>query len=272
VANGLETYAEQYDKDDLAQTPPTPVGSAVAEAKTDTAGRYIITNRAELAAVRAAKPTRPADLPPQLESIWNRYAGEGGQSSYFDVEARNFYGSLSARKAFQAELREAILQERGDVDPTEAEIDVGVQKGRRDVRYADLVIEDPINGLEVYSVKVHNVYAQTQKFPNDETAVRGWITQTLREDVEEAVDSYGGTQTFRREFKSLPTGRAGGRSEGRHPRFGQKVFVNKVILIWRGSSDLVPDQYRQFIRDTGRDIGITQRSRSRITVEVRLIP
>jgi len=300
VANGLETYAAQYDKEDLAQTPPTPVTGGTVEAKTDASGRFIIENRADLAAVRAAKPTRPADLPPQLESIWNRYAGEGGQSGYFDealnaiekdlnrpnykrrhepplnwpayVEARNFYGSLSARKAFQSELREAILQERGDVDPSEAEIDVGVQKAKRKVRYADLVIEDPINGLEVYSVKVHNVYAQTQKTPNDEAAVRGWITETMREDVDEAVDSYGGTQTFRREFKSLPSGRAGTRKEGKHPRFGQKVFVNKVILVWRGSSDLIPDQYRQFIRDTGRDIGITQRSKSRITVEVRLIP
>jgi len=300
IANGLTAYAEQFDKDDLAQTPPTPVGTGVAEAKTDAQGRYIITNRAELAAVRAAKPTRPADLPPQLETIWNRYAGEGGQSSYFDealriiekdlnrpnyrvrhepplnwptyVEARDFYGSLSARKAFQAELREAIIQERGDVDPSEAEIDVGVQKGNRRVRYADLVIEDPINGLEVYSVKVHNIYAQTQKFPDDDASVRGWITATLREDIDEAVNYYGGSQTFRREFRSLPTGRAGGRAEGRHPRYGQQVFVNKVILVWRGSSDLVPDRFRQFIRDTGRDIGITERSRSRITVEVRLIP
>src|SRR5262249_12869000 len=105
------------------------------------------------------------------------------------IEARHFYGSLSAKKQFQAVLREAILQERGDVDPAEAEIDVGVQKARRDVRFADLVIHDPLNGLEVYSVKVHNVYAQTQKFPDDDAAVRGWITQTMREDIDEAVDS-----------------------------------------------------------------------------------
>jgi hypothetical protein len=300
IASGLETYAEQFDKEDLAETPPTPVAGGAADAKIDEKGRYVITNRAELAAVKAAKPIRPGDLPAPLESIWNRYSGEGGQSSYFDeaiaiiekdlnrpnykvrhdpplswpayVEARDFYGGLSARKAFQAELREAILQERGDVDPAEAEIDVGVQKGRRKVRYADLVISDPLNGLEVYSVKVHNVYAQTQRFPDDDVAVRGWITQTLRDDIDEAVDSYGGTQTFRREFRSLPTGRAGGRSEGRHPLFDKKVFVNKVILVWRGSSDLIPERFRQFIVDTGRDIGIEERSNSRIKVEVKVIP
>jgi hypothetical protein len=300
VASGLTVYADQYDKEDLAQSPATPAPTGGAEAKIDDKGRYIIKNRADLAAVRAAKPTRPSDLIPELESIWNRYAGEGGEKSYFDealniiekdlnrpnyrvrhdpplswpayIEARNFYGSLSARKAFQAELREAIIQERGDVDPSEAEIDVGLQKGTRKVRFADLIVSDPQNGLEVYSVKVHNVYAQTQRYPDDDEAVRGWIRDTLRDDIKDAVDYYGGSQTFRREFRSLPTGRAGSKAEGPHPRFEQQVFVNRVILVWRGSSDLVPDRFRQFIRDTGRDIGITERSRSRITCEIRLIP
>jgi hypothetical protein len=188
------------------------------------------------------------------------------------IEARGFYDQLSARKEFQSELRNLIRNERGDVDPSNAEIDVGLQKGNRRVRYADLVISDgSMNNLEIYSVKVHNVFAQTQRLP-DEQAVRDWIRETLRSDIQEAVDYYGGTLTFRRRYRSTAEGRAGERAAGRHPLFEEKVFVNRVILVWRGNSDLVPERFRQYILDTGRDIGITERSRSRITCETRLVP
>ena len=297
IVSGLETFGDQFDESDLPSTPPTPVPPTGAEVEVDSKGRYVIKTREQLDAVRAAKPTRPDDLEAELEDIWTRYAGPKG---YFDealrmieqdlsrprpkirhdppltwpayIASRTFYDSLSQRKEFQTELRDTIRNERGDIDPANAEIDVGFKKGNRKVRYADLVISNPEGNLEVYSVKVHNIFAQTQKAGSDDMVVRGWIRETLKTDVDEAADSYGGTQTFRRPYKSTPAGRVGERSDGPHPLFNQKVFINKVILVWRGNSDLVPERFRQYILDTGRDLGIDKRSGSRIKVEVTLVP
>ena len=296
LASGLSAYAAQYDKTDLAVSAPPPAPAGGATAAIDAKGRYIITNREELEAVRAAKPARPDDLDSDAEAIWNRYAGDKG---YFDeairviekdlsrpnytvrhdppltwpayIDARGFFDKLSEKKDFQAELRQSVLDERGDVDPSEAEIDVGLKKGRQRVRYADLIISDASNNLEVYSVKVHNVFAQTQRLPDDQ-AVRDWIRTALSDDIDEAVKYYGGQLSFRRRYRSTAEGRAGTKAEGRHPRFEQSVFVNRVILVWRGNSDLVPERFRQYVLDTGRDIGITQRASSRIKCEVKLVP
>jgi hypothetical protein len=48
------------------------------------------------------------------------------------------------------------------------------------------------------------------------------------------------------------------------------VFVNRVILVWRGSSDLVPDRFRDFILTTGNQLGASHRRT--ISCEVRLQP
>lgn len=291
IASGLTAYGEEFGKSDLAQAPPTPQPGEAPEVKTDDKGRYVIEDRAQLEAVRNARPVRPPDMDPSLESMWREYL------SYFDdkirlidrdltppkrtvrheppltwpayIEARGFYEQLGKKKEFQTELRDAIYKERGDLDLQNMEIDVGLKKGRSETGYADLVITDPQNNLEVYSVKVRNVTAQTTKLADDD-AVRRWIRENLKKDVEDAIDSYGGRVQFRREFRSKSTGRAGGRSEGPHPLFGQKVFVNRVILVWKGSSDLVPERFREYILSTGNELGATYRST--ISCEVRLQP
>ncbi|HEU4451751.1 MAG TPA: DUF4157 domain-containing protein [Longimicrobium sp.] len=293
VAAGLSNFGAQYDKTDLAEPapaalPPAP-DPAVAAARVDDRGRYIITNRAELEAVRAAKEPRPADLPDALATKWTEY------SNYFDnrirlidrdltpprrtvrhtppstwaayAEARDFYALLSARKEFQTELRETMMRESGDPAAMEAEIDVGLQKGRRRVRYADLVVTRGDN-LEVYSLKVRNVAAQAQRMAADD--VRVWIRQRLREDVREAIDFYGGRVEFRRPYRSTSEGRGGSRSDGPHPRFGTTVFVNRVILVWRGAPDVVPEEFRDYIITQGNMLGAEYRST--ISCEVRLNP
>jgi Domain of unknown function (DUF4157) len=293
LASGLTAHGAQFGKTDLAQAPPPPA-AAVGQVKIDDKGRYVITNRDELEAVRAAKPSRPANLPASLEEMWEGYAGPRG---YFDeairlinrdltpprrtvrhdppltwpayIEARGFYDQLGQRKEFQTELRQTILAERGDVEPEQAEIDVGLKKGRGRTRYADLVITDSEGHLEVYSLKVRNVTAQTFRLANDDE-VRRWIRSNLSTDVQDAIDYYGGRVQFRREFRSTPEGRAGKRGAGRHPRFGQMVFVNRVILVWKGTSDLVPERFRTYIISTGNELGATHRRT--ISCEVRLQP
>jgi hypothetical protein len=293
IASGLANYGDAYDKTDLATTAPAP--SAAGGVTVDSKGRFVITNQAELDAVRAAKPSRPADLDEDAEPLWNDYAepGKGYFDRYIDaiardlsarpyrvrhdppltwesyIESRGFYDRLRERKDFQSDLRKTILAERGDIDPQQAEIDVGLQKGRRRVRYADIVITTASGNLEVYSLKVRNVAAQVHKL-KDRGAVEKWISDNLESDIKEAKEYYGGQVTFRRKYKSTAEGKAGGSKEGKHPLHDEPVFVNKVILVWRGASDLVPADFRDYILDTG--VALRALHRKTIDCEVRLQP
>ena len=185
------------------------------------------------------------------------------------IDSVEFYEQLGQKKEFQTELRKTILEQRGDVAAEQAEIDVGLKKGRQKTGYADLVITDPTNNLEVYSLKVRNVTAQTVKL-GDDNQVRRWIRENLSQDVKDAIDQYGGKVQFRRPYRSTAEGRAGTSKSGPHPLYEQKVFVNRVILIWKGTGDLVPERFREYILSTGNELGA--KYRATISCEVQLQP
>ncbi len=89
IGSGLSNYGNAYDKTDLATTPPAPGAGAVDY---DEKGRYKIETKADLDAVRAAKPPRPADLDADAEKLWNDYAepGKGYFDRYISVLERDF--------------------------------------------------------------------------------------------------------------------------------------------------------------------------------------
>jgi hypothetical protein len=291
LASGLTAYAEQYGKTDLAQASPAAQASDSEDIGPDGKGRYKIETRAQLEAVRKLGPQRPPDLAPELETLWRQYV------TYFNerirlidrdltppkrtvrhepplawpnyIDSVEFYEQLGQKKEFQTELRKTILEQRGDVAAEQAEIDVGLKKGRQKTGYADLVITDPTNNLEVYSLKVRNVTAQTVKL-GDDNQVRRWIRENLSQDVKDAIDQYGGKVQFRRPYRSTAEGRAGTSKSGPHPLYEQKVFVNRVILIWKGTGDLVPERFREYILSTGNELGA--KYRATISCEVQLQP
>ena len=271
IASGLTNYATQYGKTDLAQAPPTPTpGPADVEIED---GRYKIKNRAQLEAVRKARPTKPFDLDPLLEQMWTDYL------KYFDerirlidkdltppkrtlkrqppstwekyLESRATYDPMRQKKEFQETLKKTISDRQGDVKPEQIEIDVGLKK-RSDVGYADVVITDAQNNLTVYSAKVRNVLEQVRKLTNP-TDVEKWIASQLRSDIKEAIDYYGGTVQVRRKS---------------HPLYGQSVFVKQVILVW--DSRVVPSDYHTFVLTRGNQLGVEYRKT--ISAQVQLQP
>ncbi|HEU0012957.1 MAG TPA: hypothetical protein VFQ45_04700, partial [Longimicrobium sp.] len=304
VAGSLTNFAAQYDKTDLGDPTEVIPEAAGAVAVDPATLRYVITNVAELNAVKAAKPAAMPDEPegaaPDADkvSLWNDYSAAG--TGYFDryiaaiekdltppkkkvrhdppytwpgyLKARKFYDSLRERKEFQDAIRNTILDEDAGQDPARVEIDVGVKKGRREVKYADVVVHDELGNLDVYSAKVRNVTEQVAKAKaagKGDLAVQKWISDQLDKDVREAIDLYGGQVSFRRKFMSTATGRAATRPP-KHPLYEKPVFVKKVILVWRGDADLVPERFRDYIEVVGNGLGA--KYRKTISCEVKLLP
>lgn len=311
LAAGLHNYGDEFGKTDLAQQPP-PVAGGPGTVEVDQNGRYIIRTMADLTALRAARPQRPLDLDAAAEEMWGRYIED--EPNYFDeklevverdlttgnrrvrhetpftwaayTRARGFWDSLRQRKEFQDELRESIIAQHPGYDPSQIEIDVGLQKGNRRVRYADVTVtplrdgdaavsEQDGENMEIYSAKVHDVASQVQRQQGNVSRVEDWIEDTMRHDMEEAVDYYGGRVQFRREFRSDASGRVGddrraARARGPHPWYEHHVFINRVILVWRSTSTLIPPEYLPFIRRTGNRL--ETHFRRTIACQLRLFP
>ncbi|HEU4387904.1 MAG TPA: DUF4157 domain-containing protein [Blastocatellia bacterium] len=303
LADGLTTYGTQFQKTDLA-TVAAPPPSAVEIVD----GRYVITNQAQLDAVRAIQPQQnqpPAGMDPQLQAIWDRYSStdpegyfaerlrligqdlarpgrrggttsrEGPQIWEAYVRARAKFDELRAAKDFQPELRDLILGERPGLDPGRVEIDVGLKPTRPGVPkktgFADVVVTDvPNREIEVYSAKVHNVRAAA--VGRSDSQVEQWIDQTMASDVDNAAETYGYEVEFRRPRVPTSEGRAGQPGSARHPLFEERIYVDRVNLVWRYSSDLIPGRFIPDILDAGEEAGVRQRRRSRVQVRFLLRP
>jgi hypothetical protein len=261
-------------------------------------GRYVIKSKADLDAVRAVAPDVNAPPEGADAALWKQYAGtyfpdrlkqfdsdfakkksssrKGPQTWDAYLEGQGKLSHARAQKEFQPELRQMVLADNPGLEPKNVEIDVGLSPTRRGVPkgpfYADVVVSDPTNEqIEVYSTKVHNVRA-AKASRKSKKEIEKWINARMAEDVAEAADNYGYEVNFRRRRESTPAGRAGSSKDPKHPLYDKKLYVTRVNLVWKYSSDLIPEDLVRFVEIAGENYGVKERRGSKVQIRFLLRP
>jgi len=261
--------------DDAATKAGTDDGAVAAgktkQPKVNSDGRFEVKDLDDVKALRRNPPKMPGGLSEADQKLWKQYeeyyakrcdqmearlkAGEPVEDllpGNFDKykESRAFFDKLSAHKDFQEELKKGLTEE---FPGAEVEIDVGMKKGKGNVKFADVVVartEEDALVIDAFSCKQRD-FAKFADVATDD-ALKNELQKVVQKDIEEALDKYAGKITIRREG---------------FPGFGVPMKLEEVTLVY--DSRLVPtEELKQMMIKQVEN----QTYRKTITIKLRFYP